>query len=72
MFCAFKLWRAAIFVPLKKSGHNFHFGQSNFDISETHVFKDILLELRSSQKGQADLFALIKPIWKLIELEKTG
>lgn len=31
------------------------FGQTNFEILETHVFKDILEELSSSYKGQADL-----------------
>lgn len=42
MLSAFKLRPVDIFVPLNKSGYDFLFGQTNFDILETHVFKDIL------------------------------
>lgn len=42
MFCAFKLGHVDIFVPLNKSGYNFLFGQTNLDILETHVFKNLL------------------------------
>lgn len=42
MLRAFKLWHVDIFVPLNKSGSNFPFGQTNLDVLETHVLKNIL------------------------------
>lgn len=66
----FGMW--TFFVPLKKSDYSFLFSlsQTNFDVLETHVFKEILPELSSSYKGQANLFVLIKSLSECLQKQK--